>query len=331
MTNDEDKIGYRIGFDLGGTKMLAALFDADMKKVAQRRRKTKGYEGVGSGVERILSSIRDVLDEVDATPDQLLSVGVGCPGPVDMRKGTIIEAVNLGWRNVALAKAINKEFDCSAAVLNDVDAGVYGESFFGVGKSARSVFGVFPGTGIGGGFVYDGDILCGSSSTAMEIGHIQVDPLGALCGCGRRGCLETVASRLAISAEAAKAAYRGQAPWLLEESGTKISNIRSGMLSDSVANGDEAVETILRAAARRIGMATASVVTLLMPDLIVLGGGLVEAMPKLFEEEVEQGIKETVMPAFGKSFSVCASELGDDAAAMGAAAWAARVDATKSD
>ncbi len=320
---NDKRTKYRIGFDLGGTKMLAVLYDAEFKKVAQRRRKTKGYDGVENGVARMLSSIHDVLNEVDADPSQLLSVGVGCPSPIDMERGIILEAVNLGWTNVKLAAAINKEFNCTAAVLNDVDAGVYGEYRFGAGKNGRTVFGVFPGTGIGGGCVYSGGIVHGADHSCMEIGHIQSDPQGAHCGCGRRGCLETVASRLAISAEAAKAAFRGQAPWLMKRYGTTVADIRSGSLADSIENGDEAVEQITRNAAHAIGVATASVVTLLLPDVVVLGGGLVEAMPKLFVSEVERGIRETVLPSFSKAFEVRVAKLGDDASVLGAAAWAA--------
>lgn len=320
---------YRIGFDLGGTKMLAVLFDEQYNKITQRRRKTKGYEGSESGVSRILASIRDVLEQEEAKPEQLLSVGVGCPGPVDMDRGVIVEAVNLGWEKVQLAKAINKEFGCEAHVLNDVDAGVFGEYRFGAGREARSVFGVFPGTGIGGGFVYDGEILHGSNSTCMEFGHVRVDPEGAYCGCGQRGCLETVASRMAISAEAAKAAYRGQAPWLMKNHGTTLAEIRSGAIRDSIENGDEAVEQATRNAARQIGAATAAIVTLLLPDVIVIGGGLAEAMPKLFQTEVTRGIEANVMTPFRKSFSVRVAKLGDDAAAMGAAAWAARRNESK--
>lgn len=319
--SDEQK-KYRIGFDLGGTKMLAALFDEDYNKITQRRRKTKGYEGAESGVGRILSSIRDALEQADATPDQLLGVGVGCPSPVDMDRGVIIDAVNLGWRDVPLAAEINKEFGCAAEVLNDVDAGVYGEYRFGAGRDARTVFGVFPGTGIGGGCVYDGEIVHGKTSTCMEVGHVRIEPEGALCGCGQRGCLETVASRLAIAAEAAKAAYRGQAPWLMKNVGTSIAEIRSGAIRDSIENGDEAVETITKNAAYAIGAATASIVTLLLPDVIVVGGGLAEAMPKLFEREVTRGIKANVMSALAGSFEVRIATLGDDAPAMGAAAWA---------
>jgi glucokinase len=156
----------------------------------------------------------------------------------------------------------------------------------------------------------------------MEIGHVPVDPQGSLCGCGQRGCLEAMAGRLAISAAAAAAAYRGEAPNLFAAAGTDLSNIRSGVLAASVEAGDEVVERILRDAARLIGWTCAGVVNLLAPDRLVLGGGLVEALPELFREEVDRSVRARVMPAYRDTFTVVVAKLGDDATAIGAAAWA---------
>src|SRR5690606_30228773 len=161
---------------------------------------------------------------------------------------------------------------------------VYGEYRFGAGKNARCMIGIFPGTGIGGGCVYDGIILRGKQLSAFEIGHVQVNPAGQQCGCGRIGCLETEASRLAISAAAATAAYRGEAPHLYEDAKTDLGQIRSGALAASIKAGDKAVERIVVRAARLIGRVVGDLVNLLAPDVIVLGGGLVEAMPDLFVE-----------------------------------------------
>ena len=316
---------YWVGFDLGGTKMLAAVFDANFRVVARRRKKTKGHEGAESGVERIALTIRQVLEEAQIRPNQLAGIGVGCPGPVDLDKGIIHEAVNLGWRDVPLKKMLHDEFNCDVEIVNDVDAGVYGENRFGAAQGARTVVGVFPGTGIGGGCVYDGRILSGGAISCMEIGHMRVATPGRFCGCGRRGCLETEASRLAISAEVAKAAYRGQAPHLMKIAGTNLSDIRSGILAEAIKQGDTIVEQIVRDAADRIGDAVASIVHLIAPDVVVLGGGLVEALPDLYVKEVSDRARQEVMPAYSKLFRVTAAKLGDDAAVMGAAAWVERL------
>ncbi|MCA9245952.1 MAG: ROK family protein [Planctomycetales bacterium] len=310
-----------VGFDLGGTKMLAKVFDAEFNGLGQERTKTKGHEGAEAGLKRIARSIHKALEATQVAPSQLAGIGVGCPGPLDLKRGIIRSAPNLGWENVEIKDYLEKEFDCPVVILNDVDAGVYGEYRFGVAKNSRTAIGVFPGTGIGGGCVYDGSILRGKNSSCMEIGHVQVAPEGPLCGCGRRGCLEAVASRLVIASRAAAAAYRGQAPYLLARAGTDLSNIRSGALADSIANGDEAVEAIVREAARHIGRAVAGVVHLLGPDVVVLGGGLVEAMTELFLSEVTESAEQRVLPSFVDTFKVVAAKLGDDAGAMGAAAW----------
>jgi glucokinase len=320
--SDESAAKRWVGFDLGGTKMMAAAFSGEFRVLGRKRRKTKGSEGVKAGLERIVETIRDSLEEGQIKPSQLSGIGVGCPGNIDLEKGLLIDSANLGWKNFPIQDALEKAFDCPAVVLNDVDAGVYGEYRFGAAKNARCVVGVFPGTGIGGACVYEGKILRGKNMSCFEIGHIQVNPQGIPCGCGRIGCLETEASRLAISAAAAMAAFRGEAPHLLAAAGTDLANIRSGVLADAIRAGDTVIERIVEQAARLIGWAVGDVVNLLAPDVVVLGGGLVEAMPDIVVENVEQAARERVAPPFIKTFKVAAAKLGDDAVVRGAAAWA---------
>ncbi|MEZ6056794.1 MAG: ROK family protein [Planctomycetaceae bacterium] len=319
---DEQKKQYWLGFDLGGTKMLAQVFDRQFKPIGKARKKTKASLDADAGLNRVADTIRDALEDAKITAPELLGIGIGCPGPVDMDRGVVLDPPNLGWKNAKVRSMLEGEFSTRVAVLNDVDAGVFGEYRFGAGTGARTVVGVFPGTGIGGGCVYDGVILRGTVHSCMEIGHVQVDPKGPLCGCGRRGCLEAVASRLAIAANAAKAAYRGEAPKLLEIAGTDIADIRSGALAASVAGGDRVVKELVTEAARMIGIAVAGVVHLLAPDVIIIGGGLAESMPEIMVDVVAAEAKKRVMPAFKETFKVVAAKLGDDAGSLGAAAWA---------
>ncbi len=314
---------FWLGFDLGGTKMMAIVFDQDFKILASHRAKTKGAQGAKEVLARIGDTIREAVAEAGIKDKHLDAIGVGCPGPLDLDRGVILEAPNLGWQNVPLKDTLEKEFKCPALIANDVDAGTYGEYRFGAAQKARCVLGVFPGTGIGGACVYEGRYLRGKTSSCLEIGHLPVQPKGRVCGCGQRGCLETVASRLAISAEAAAAAYRGEAPHLLEIAGTDLAEIKSGALAKAIQAGDAVVEQIVRNAARHLGSAIAGVVNLLAPDVIVLGGGLVEAMPDLFLNEVRKTVDQRAMKTFVKSLKVVAAQLGDNATAMGAAALAA--------
>lgn len=310
-----------IGFDLGGTKMLVIAYDENWKEMGRRRRKTKGSEGSDSGIQRIASTISRLLEETKLSPKDIAGIGIGCPGPIDLDKDEVLMTPNLGWDNVKVGSYLKKEFDCPVVVMNDVDAGVYGEYRFGAAKKARCVVGIFPGTGVGGGCVYDGKVLQGAGISCMEIGHTRISSNRG-GGSAYAGTVESDASRLTIAAEAAKAAQRGEAPYLYEKTGTDIADIRSGALADSIKNGDKVVKRLVEEAAETIGIAVANVVHILAPDKIVLGGGMVEAMEELFISTVKKTAKQNVMSVYKDRFEVVAAKLGDDAGAIGAAAWA---------
>ena len=325
----KSKRAFWIGFDLGGTKMHATVYDAEFRPLGKERRKTKGHKGSEVGLERISNVIATAIDESNISRDEVAGIGVGSPGPLDLNAGVIQSAPNLGWENVPIRDYLEDAFGFPAVIANDVDIGVYGEYRFGAGQGARCLLGVFPGTGIGGGCIYEGKILRGKTNSCMEIGHMQAVADGPRCGCGRRGCLEAVAGRLVIASSAAAAAYRGDAPHLMEGSGTDLDNIRSRALSESIAAGDQVVEEIVRVAASHIGHVVGSVINLLAADIVVLGGGLVEAIPSLFVETIQQASLETVLPSFEESYHVVAAKLGDDATVLGAAAWAREVIGAK--
>ena len=319
MADDKARKAW-VGFDLGGTKMLATVFDEKFRALGRRRRKTKGSEGASAGLERIFRTIDEALEEAKITPAELLGIGMGIPGPLDLDKGVVIESPNLGWKNFKLRQALEDKYKCPAALANDVDAGVFGEYRFGSGRGGRCVLGIFPGTGIGGGMVYEGQIYRGKTTSCLEIGHMVVEPKGRMCGCGRRGCLETVASRLAIAAEVAMALYRGETTTIMEAAGTDLADIRSSVLADAIKGGDKVVEKIVRNAARRLGDAAANACNLLAPDIVVLGGGLVEALPQLYLDEVHDVISKKVMTSLVTSITVTTASLGDDAGVLGSAA-----------
>jgi glucokinase len=320
MSDEQESRKFWVGFDLGGTKMLAVVFDDRLREVARRRRKTRASDGESVSLERIAETIVQALELAKVPPAEIAGIGAGVPGPLDLQKGTVLEAPNLGWKNVALQDFLARRFNCPAVICNDVDAGVFGEYSAGAGQGFRSVLGVFPGTGIGGGFVYEGRIFRGSRSSCMEVGYLQMSADGPLAGAGPPGTLEGMASRLAISAEAAKAVFRGQAPHLKDLAGTDISNIRSSALAKAIERGDKAVEKIVRHAAELVGQGVGSLINILAPDAVILGGGLVEAMPKLYLDSVQTGINRNALPSLANCARLKVSELGDLAAAVGAAA-----------
>mgnify|MGYP002623946374 CR=1 FL=1 len=165
---------HLVGFDLGGTKMLAGLFNSSYTCVGRKRRRTRGHEGVEAGLDRIVQTIEKALDEAEVSRSSLAAIGIGCPGPLDLDRGIIFDAPNLGWRNVRIKDRLEKQFDCPTVLLNDVDAGVFGEYRFGAGKGSESVLGVFPGTGIGGGFVYRGELFRASPTVRSAVADNEV-------------------------------------------------------------------------------------------------------------------------------------------------------------
>ncbi len=302
--------------------MLAAAYDDQWNRLASRRRKTRGSDGADQGMNRIESTIEKVLQVGEIDRSRIAGIGIGCPGPVDPRSGRILEAPNLGWDDVNISERLNSRFGCPVAVLNDVDAGVYGEYRFGAAKGCHCTVGIFPGTGVGGGCVYNGMILQGAGISCMEIGHTRICSSPRVGGYGMAGSLEAEASRLAIAAEAVKAAYRGDAPYLLSKGGTNLRDIRSGTLAASIDHGDVAIHRLVSEAAKTIGFAVVNIVHLLAPDRIVLGGGLVEAMEELFLGTVKKTARRHVMQAYRDRFDVVPAKLGDEAGVLGAAAWA---------
>jgi len=310
---------FWIGFDLGGTKMLTAVYDEALKKTFQIKRKTKPDSHPFS-IDRIIDTIEKMLVEWGGKRSSVQGIGIGAPGALNPETGEVVNAPNLGWKNVALRKILEDAFKVPVTVINDVDAGTFGEYSAGAAMNARCVLGVFPGTGIGGSIIYEGTILRGTASSIGEIGHLQIDENGFRCGCGNRGCLETVASRLAIAGQAAIAAYRGQAPALLAATGCDIAKIRSGALAEAIAAGDTIIEEIVRQAARRLGQGIAAAVNLLAPDRIILGGGLVEKMPDLYLSEVSAAMEPGLFPVYRSNGTVAIAQLGADAVTLGAAA-----------
>ncbi len=315
---------YVIGIDVGGTKIMAVLYDRRFRPLAKSRTKTRAHEGERHFLGILRDSVRQVIKEAHLDREEVLGVGLGCPGIMNEKRGVVLSSPNIRFlKNYPLAQKLAKATGLPATAANDVKAGLYGEQQFGAAKGSRNVVGVFIGTGIGGAVIADGRMIYGAAGGAGEIGHIQVTPSGPMCGCGKRGCLEAVASRLAIASEAAMLAARQQAPALFRKAGTDVSDIRSGTIAKAIRSGDRALEALVRNKARLIGTVLGGLVNVLNPELLVLGGGLAEALSRYLVPEADAAMRETAMPALAKTVKVVPAKLGDYAVAMGAAkmAW----------
>lgn len=312
---------FWIGFDLGGTKMLACVLDEQFEILSSARKSTNGSEGMVKGRKRIIAAIEEAMATAQVDPANLQGIGIGCPGMVDPSKGILIDAPNLGWARFPLRKFLQTRFNCPVAVINDVDAGTYGEYELGAGKGSRSLLGVFPGTGLGAGFVYDGQLVRGKGISCMEIGHVLMPGTHLASHEFGVASLEQLTSRLALAAEGGVACYRGQAPELDRKTAGNLRNMKSKAIAGSFKAGDEATMVMMGNSVSYLSMGIAMVVNLFAPDHITLGGGLVEELPGLYLNLVKEQVGRFALPALSKGVKYSIAKLGGNAVAIGSVAY----------
>jgi glucokinase len=265
------------GIDLGGTKIEAILLDAGSGKVLGQSRRPTPTQG---GPQAIAKAMADTLSEAAAEAklhlDVLDAVGVGSPGEVDPDTGSVANARNLSeWEDsFPLAAVLSEQVGAKVMVGNDVDVATLAEFELGAGRDARSLLGVFWGTGVGGGLVLDGQLWRGRDG-AGEIGHMVVKRKGARCPCGRRGCMEAYSGRKAMEQRARREAERGQKTALfsiMHDHGRD--SLSSGVWAHALEHGDALAHRLVDRAVKALGAGVASAVNLLDVELVVIGGGL---------------------------------------------------------
>src|SRR5437763_6185494 len=313
-----------LGIDLGGTKVMAAVFDAEGEIVSRARAKTKAWRDDEMVFQTVARTAEQAMGRAGITLDDLRAVGIGAPGPLDPDTGIIVESANMTLRNFPLGSRLAEAFGCRAIVDNDVNAGTYGEYRAGAARGARHVLGVFVGTGIGGGIIADGALYHGFSKNAGEIGHIIIKAGGPRCGCGNRGCWEALASRTAMTRDLRKAIRRGDKTTLKDKLKQETDLISGGDLGKAYRAGDKLVVKIMNRAARLIGAGIGSLVNVLSPEIVVLGGGVVEAMGDDFAGRIDEAVRDTAFDFMTKDLRIVRAALGDDAGVTGAALLARR-------
>ncbi len=312
-----------VGVDLGGTKILSAVFDDDLRKIARKKTKTAAVNGSDAVLDNVSLSVAGALDKAKIPMADVDAIGVAVPGVFDRSTGVIIQTPNLPLSDYPLKAALEQHFSRPVWVENDVNAGTYGEYRAGAAKGYRHVLGVFPGTGIGGGLIINGELYIGSGGNAGEIGHMIIQPGGPLCGCGRRGCLEAFAGRSAMARDAVFLANSGAAPDTLAAAGTDYSAYTSKVFHRAIEAGEAAIVGVIERAAWYLGIGLANCVNLLNPEIVVVGGGLVERLGDRYLRVVEQSMRDHAMRGLADHVAVVAASLGDDATVVGAAALAA--------
>lgn len=308
--------------DLGGTNISAAIADADGRILAEAKHPTLSHEGPGPVLDRIAALVRTLTDEAGARPQ---SLGMGVPGLADLANGITKFLPNLPtqWRDVPVRSILEPALGCPVYLLNDARAAALGELEFGRGRDARTMVFFTLGTGVGGGVVVDRQLRLGPLGAAGEIGHQTILPDGPLCGCGNRGCLETLASGPAIAAEGVRLLLSGNAPRLFEICDGNPAKVFPATMAAAAGAGDTAVAAAIQRSAEWLGIGAANLVTVLHPDLILLGGGVAE-LGDLLLTPVRETIRRRVGMFPTTDVRVERSALGDKAGLMGGIALARR-------
>ena len=314
-----------LGADLGATNVeVAAVRDGEV--LAASKTKSRPKEGVDAVLDRIESTVRDVIDDMSAESSDFAAMCIGAPGTVERKTGIVRAAPNLGWNNVPLGDELHDRLGLPVMVANDVNIGVLGEHVYGAGKGALNMVGIFVGSGIGGGVIIDGTLHEGWRGAAGEIGHMVVQPQGRPCGCGRLGCVEAYASKTAMEAIIREEMERGRTTDvfdIMEAKGKR--KLTSSVIEASLEAEDALMEEAMQQAQYYLGLLTANLVNVLDPEVIVYGGGVVERLGESFIKPIARTARSHFLQRRdAERIRLVPSALGDDAGPVGAAVVAQR-------
>lgn len=311
-----------VGFDLGGTKMHAAVVDENGKVLANERQKTLAEEGAQSVIARMGQLVRGLAEKLGAQPSDVRAVCVGVPGAVDDHSGVVDKAPNLGWENVPLRQLLSAEIGRAQVFLdNDVRVAVLGEHAYGVGRGVSTMVGIFVGTGIGGGIIINGQLHSGMRGAAGEVGHMMLDPKGPRCPCGRRGCAEALASRTSMERDVRELVHEGMKSSvlkLMKKEGRP--RLTSSVVARTLESGDKVMTEVFARAQKYIGFLVGNVINLLDPEVVVIGGGLAERLGESMVARIrEVAYERALVQRDLERVRIVATELKDLAAPAGAA------------
>jgi glucokinase len=321
--SEAKKADWIVGVDIGGTNLNVGVvpFDGGMP-VALRSQPTDTHRGAKFIVDRVVKMIREAIQEVmeqeGCGKETIAGVGIGSPGPLDRKTGTVISTPNLGWRNFPLRDLIQNAIGLPATLDNDANAATYGEWWLGAGRNVDTIVGVTLGTGIGGGIVLNGELYHGAADAAAEIGHMTIDSTGRKCKCGNYGCLEAYASGPAIAARAIEGLEAGVPSLLLELAGD-VNNTTAETVFEAVVQGDPYATEVMHDTAKFLGVGLANIINILNPEVLVISGGVTRAGDHLFEP-LRAEVRRRAFKVAEQACRIVPSGLGGTAGVVGAVA-----------
>ena len=305
----------KIGIDVGGTNVKIALVDGNGNIAYSNTAPTHAEMGLNYTIENIKQAIRDLITE--SRVENLEGIGFDFPGQIDYKNGVVKLAPNIpGWVDIPIAKIIEDEFHVPVKIDNDVHCAALGELKYGAGQGCENFICMTVGTGIGSGIVLDGKLIRGATNVAGELGHIKLSMHdGELCGCGDYGCLEAYASGPSI--------VKMAQDYIMGGKSTKYKEMAAGgeitpyIVSEAAKQGDPVAQRIFTKTGEYIGFGLVSVINLLNPEKVIIGGGVAGAGDILFDP-IRKVIKERAMKVAGSAVEIVPAKLGNNAGVIGA-------------
>jgi glucokinase len=312
-----------LGVDLGGTNARAAVIDRDTGEIVASHKEPLRDRTPERVVEVVLHVLTQAAGAAELALGSCASVGVGVAGQVLGSTGVVLNAPNLGWRDVAFGRLLEGRLGVPVHVANDLAVAAWGEKRFGAAKGLDDVVLVFVGSGVGSGLILGGRLHEGAHGVAGEFGHVKVRPLRAetkvrRCGCGQLSCLEAYTSGVNVAARVREDLEAGAATLVRDRVGGDLSRVNATAVDDAFAAGDAYAIALWEENAALLGTAIANLVTILNPARVILGGGVLLGCPHL--ARLIQGQFDThVLRAAARGLTVERAWLGDDAGVIGAA------------
>lgn len=313
--------GPVVAIDLGGTKALAGVVSSDGRVLSRVWLPSRDLSGRPAELlDRLAEGAAAAATAAGVAFDAISAVGVCVPGPLDGSRSVVAVAPNLGWVELPVREELEQRLPGLAVYLeNDVRAAALGEHVLGAGRGFDSMLAVFIGSGVGGGLVIRGKLYHGAHGGAGEIGHLVVRAAGPRCGCGRCGCLEAMAARDAVTRYVIDEVARGRTTLLSEILNDNLRALTSRDLAAAIARGDAVAIRAARRSARYVGLTVGGVVNLLDPSVVVLGGGIAEALGPRYVQWAAEVARHQILASSARDLPIVASQLGDDAGLLGAA------------
>jgi glucokinase len=311
---------HLVGIDLGGTNIVCGLLNADGDVLGLMKAPTEASRGSDDILLRISGMVERLLKESHVDKESVLAVGMGTPGRVNPAQGISVSSSNLGWKNIPVAQLLQERIGCPVYIDNDVRMYVYGEATQGAGKDYRHVLGLTIGTGIASAFVSDGALHYGGAYYAGEIGHVTMEGLEDVCACGKIGCLETLVSAPGIAREARRLIQGGSGS-ILQSLQPDLSRLTSQDVSKAFDLGDEAAIAVMERTGKYLGRALAFAISVLSPDVVIIGGGAALAGDRLMNPMKEE-LKRTVAYAYWNRIEIKTAKWNEEAGVIGSALYA---------